>query len=1217
MSEDLAKLKVTIEGDSKSFKREMSQSEAEAKRASDAIKKVMSGIDFKSKLGKEELAAGNLLKKTLSDIKSGGLPQSVKDSMKDYVKQAQLAAGIKVHTEEYKNLSSDIDAAEKALSKLEREQQRLSVLGEDKGLSSEYQDLTEKAEKAQAAIEELIMKREQLEKTGEDVEFTPKYQNFYDSRMSENQKLKSLENQKKERMSQELPMTDVDASGQMFNLDEEIVKTKKHLQELEEEMESLEGKDKMLQASEATRKLSSEIEATKEKLAQYKTEMTELTAAGLDKGSGTWIKNQQEISKTIAMLERYRAAQGGMVANGQDVQSVTSGKLSSGSGLETAGATASYSLKQIPAKMKEITSSISNTVKNIPVLGTVIKNTAYIGSKALGGLRTAVNLVSKGWGGLKRAVGGLRAVFNSVSTVIRRTSGAFAALIRKFTSGIPIIGRARRSMNGMGQSGRGLRGILSTLGMTARFMFASFVIQGVLSGVKEGMQNLSKYSKQTNADLSLLMSSLTQLKNSLATAFTPILTVITPILNALIQKIITVVNAFGQLTASLAGQGTFVKAKKVNQDYAASLDKSSKKAKNLQRTLMGFDEINKLDDKNSSSTNKSGLSPNDMFETVEIPNKYKDLAKMLKDAWAQGDFTKIGQMVGKKINEALENIPWDRIKKTCNKIAKSIATFLNGFIETVDWGLAGNTISQGLNTAFGFANTFAKNFHWDSLGKAVGDGINGAMEGLDWDLIQETVRNVVGGIVTSINAFIKTTKWNLVGKTIGNGLNTALEAVYTAVTNFKWKKAGKALADAINGLFDTFDWAKAGKTLSNGIKGILDFAITTIENVKWDKAVKGIEKFFENIDWTGIANRVFELIGAAFGGLAALLGGLIGDAVKGAQKYFKKKIEECGGNIPKGILKGIKDGIKNIAKWIKDNIFKPFIDGFKKAFGIHSPSTVMAEQGTHIISGLLKGLKDKIKDVLSWIAKLPGEFKEKLGNAKEWLVDKGKDAIAGIKNGWNAVKKSNLLDHVAKIKNEIYQKIGDVKGKVTSRGKEVITGLKNGLDNNWKTMNNTLSNLPSKISKAIPNLYKTGKNAIQNFADGFASVRIKLPHISTTWNSHNVGGLSFSTPSFSLNWYAKGGFPDVGEMFVARENGPEMVGRIGNKNAVANNNQIVDAIRTGVFEAMVNALESFNSDKNQNTDVHIYLEGDSKKLFKVVRKEGQQYQKSTGKPVFS
>lgn len=1052
MSEDLAKLKVTIEGDSKSFKREMSQSEAEAKKACNAIKKAMNNIGFKNTAG-DKLAApwkqvGKRIKSTITDMRAGEL----KESMKDYVKEAQLAAGIKVYTDDYLRIKDDIDRTNKSLEKMQQKKRDLQARRED--------------------------------------------------------------------------TTAIDA----------------------------------------------------------------------------------QIAGTKKQASRYNSDRAVMIARGQDVQSAVSGKLSSGSGLETAGTTVSYSLKQIPAKMREITSSVNNTIKRIPVLGKVLSNAAYVGSK--------------GWGGLKKIISGTSSVFQRVSTAIKRTSGVFAALIQKFTSGIPIIGRTRKSMNGMGQSGRGLRGILSTLGMTARFMFASFIIQGALSGAKEGMQNLSKYSKQTNADLSLLMSSLTQLKNSLATAFAPILTVITPVLNALIQKIITVVNAFGQLTASLAGQTTFVKAKKVNQDYAASLDKSSKKAKNLQRTLMGFDEINKLDDKNSSNSSGSGgLSPNDMFETVKIPNKYKDLAKMLKDAWAQGDFTKIGQMVGKKVNEALESIPWDKIKKTCNKIAKSIATFLNGFIETVDWGLVGNTISQGLNTAFGFANTFAKNFHWDSLGKAIGNGINGAMKGLDWDLIQETVRNVVGGIVTSINTFIKTTKWNLVGKTIGNGLNTALEAVYTAVTNFKWKKAGKALADAINGLFDTFDWAKAGKTISNGIKGVLDFAITAIENVKWSNVGKDIATFLENIDWLGIATRIYKLLctalASALAGLAGLLGKLIGDAAKNAQKYFKKKIEECGGNIPLGILKGIKDGMKNIAKWVKDNIFKPIIDAFKTAFGIHSPSTVMAEQGTHIISGLLKGLKDKIKDVLSWIAKLPGEFKEKLGNAREWLVGKGKDAITGIKNGWNAAKKTNLLDHVAKIKNEIYEKIGDVKGKVTSRGKEVITGLKDGLDNNWKTMNNTLSNLPSKISKAIPNLYKTGKNAIQNFADGFASVKIKLPHISTTWNRHNLGNLSFSTPSFSLNWYAKGGLPDAGEMFVARERGPEMVGRIGNKNAVANNNQIVDAIRAGVFEAMVNALESFGGDKNQNTEVHVYLEGDSKKLFKVVRKEGQQYQKSTGKPVFS
>ena len=78
---------------------------------------------------------------------------------------------------------------------------------------------------------------------------------------------------------------------------------------------------------------------------------------------------------------------------------------------------------------------------------------------------------------------------------------------------------------------------------------------------------------------------------------------------------------------------------------------------------------------------------------------------------------------------------------------------------------------------------------------------------------------------------------------------------------------------------------------------------------------------------------------------------------------------------------------------------------------------------------------------------------------------------------------------------------------------------------------------------------------------------------------------------------------------MARENGPELVGRMGNKSAVANNGQIVDGIRVGVFEGMVNALESFNNNGNgQKMEVHVHLEGDSKKLFKVVRQEGQQYQ---------
>ncbi len=66
-------------------------------------------------------------------------------------------------------------------------------------------------------------------------------------------------------------------------------------------------------------------------------------------------------------------------------------------------------------------------------------------------------------------------------------------------------------------------------------------------------------------------------------------------------------------------------------------------------------------------------------------------------------------------------------------------------------------------------------------------------------------------------------------------------------------------------------------------------------------------------------------------------------------------------------------------------------------------------------------------------------------------------------------------------------------------------------------------------------------------------------HISASAGEH--GGTSHKR-------YAAGGFPDVGEMFIAREAGPEMVGRIGNKTAVANNDQITTAIYNAVKSAI-------------------------------------------------
>ena len=839
------------------------------------------------------------------------------------------------------------------------------------------------------------------------------------------------------------------------------------------------------------------IEKSQAQLGKYYERRSKMEDLGVDKESKGWKSLAYDIEGAERKLQMYEADRKRMEADGTDVQR--------------------------PASIKSV-----------------------IGGAAV-----------KGFGGAIKGIGS--GVKSLASGVIQKSSGAFSALIQKFSSGIPTLKRARSSFNGLGTSGKGLAGILKTVGMTAKFMFASFVIRGAINGTKQGFQNLAQYSSSTNASLSMLMSSLTQLKNSLAAAFAPILEVVAPILNSFVQMIIRAVNAVGQLIGALTGKTTIVTAKKLNQDYAKSLsgtssgladnannaDKASKATEKYKRTIMGFDQINKMDDNSSSDSsgggssagNLGGLSDaSNMFQTTTVTDQFKDLAKLIKDAWKNADFTELGSMVGEKLNAALEKIPWKKIQNTCNKIAKSIATFLNGFLETTNWKLVGSTIAKGLNTAFGFVNTFAKNFHWKSLGRAISDGINGAVK--------------------------------------------------------------------------SFDAALAGQAISNTVKGILDTIIVAIENTDWQQVGEKVREVLVNIDWKGIVSRLSEAIGAAFGGFAAFIGGLIGDAFTSAKEYFEGKIEECGGNVVLGIFKGITDAIKGIAAWIKDNIFTPFINGFKNAFGIHSPSTVMRQQGIYIIEGLLEGAKNKLLDLLSWFGQLPGKVKAKLGDAKAWIKSKGSDAIQGLKSGWEAVKESRFLKYVANMKNEVFTKIGNIKEKVTSKGNDIISGMKNGFSNHWSSFADTLGNIPSKISRAIPNLFSIGKNAIQGFANGFGSVHIPLPHVSVSWNRHSVGPVSFSTPSFGLNWYAKGGFPENGEMFIARENGPEMVGRMGSRNTVANNNQIIEGIKKGVFEAVVEAFDmsgSMNNDKDKDVIVNLTIKADSETLYKVVRKGQKKY----------
>ena len=181
------------------------------------------------------------------------------------------------------------------------------------------------------------------------------------------------------------------------------------------------------------------------------------------------------------------------------------------------------------------------------------------------------------------------------------------------------------------------KSILS-LGKMVKLMLIRQAIRAMISAAKEGLQNLAQYSKSVNKDMSMLMSSMTRLKNSFATAFAPILSVVAPILSKFINMISRAVTAVGQLFAALTGKKAFTKAVAVQQDYAASLDKTADSTKDAEKAAEGYlsplDEINKLEKKDTSKDNSGasgGVSPKDMFEEIPIDSKFQEWAAKIKE----------------------------------------------------------------------------------------------------------------------------------------------------------------------------------------------------------------------------------------------------------------------------------------------------------------------------------------------------------------------------------------------------------------------------------------------------------------------------------------------------------------------------------------------------------------------------------------------------------
>lgn len=591
---------------------------------------------------------------------------------------------------------------------------------------------------------------------------------------------------------------------------------------------------------------------------------------------------------------------------------------------------------------------------------------------------------------------------------------AFTSGLKKMIQGIgKYISHIKKSHSATSGLLKGLTSLKTMLFSRVKRMF----ISNIFNEMKEAMNALQQYDKSFGTAMNNMKSAAKGLSANLAVSFGGLISAIEPVLTKIISAISTAISYINALFAMLSGKSTMTVAKKQMDGYAKSTGGAAGAAKELNKQLMGFDELNRLSDNgDSGGGGGGGTNPADLFEEVPIdsllPDSIKDYFERIKAAFEAGD-----------------------------------------------WESIGSIIAEGLNSGMG----------------AVDRWITGTLQPMAV-LWSERTALLLNGLIKGVN-------WNLMGKTIADGLNTVFKSVDTFLTTFDFAATGQAVANLVIGFFSNIDWESIAHGLGEGIQGAFDFLSGFIQTVDWS-ALPGnildtLLRIIKAVDWTGIASSFVELFGSAFGSVFALGAGIY-DVIKGALSglwdWLKNTFYENGEFTVDGFLNGLSETIKDIGSWIKTNIFEPFINGFCAAFGINSPSTVMAEQGGYIVAGLLQGITG------AW-DKITGFFGTALSGLKTGL----ESAWAGVKtaagSAWDAVKTA------------VTNPFNTAKTAINATAETI----KSGLSSAWTNIKSTAGTAWDNVETAATTPFNSMKSTLTN---GVSSLQSSL---DTGWNHISAG----------------------------------------------------------------------------------------------------------------
>lgn len=686
------------------------------------------------------------------------------------------------------------------------------------------------------------------------------------------------------------------------------------------------------------------------------------------------------------------------------------------------------------------------------------------------------------------------------------------------------------------------------------------VIKAITSGYQEGVDNLYQYAITQGVKFQQTMdnmaSSSLYFKNAIGAAAGVLYNTFLPVLSAIADAAANVANALARMFALLTGASTYQAAVKGVTSYQEAASGAAASTKELQKTLLGIDELNVLPDNGSSGGGSGAATPDysQMFETLNTG--MDDLMGLLEGS----DWSGLGEVFAEKLNNAMASIPWDKIQATAQLWATRIYTFLNGAVDALDWALTGTTLGNGLNTALGFMDTIVQGFHWETLGQGIGDAMQSLQNVADWELIGRTWSNGFKALTGTLHGFM--------------------------TSDFSFDDLRENLNAAIDAAFKNIELDQAAEDLGNFALEVLKTIRSALSAVPWDE----IGEALKQIPWLSIMGEalgilwevtkglvetnldtvVFPLLGSKLGtGLGTAIGGLLGGPV---------------GAVIGAAVGTLVGGIGGLLISFLPDLWAAFDEGSVRLGEILAGMiTSVIEWGSSVVVSFSEW-RDKVGDIFEDFAtNVYNTFSTWTTNVKEGFADWRSNVSESV-SSWASNTRDSISTWASNTKtsflgwkNNVVTTIGSwsesVKTKVSSWADETGKNISGWIDDavSWFSgfkddsghiMTDAFNGIKSVIDDLITNAFAWGSDFIGNLIDGIKDAADKL------WTT--VSGIAEGISSF-LHFSV----PDKGPLADADTWMPDMMmlfsqGIRANMGEVTGN---IQKVAQAVQEAMAGAVD--------------------------------------------